>query len=83
MADTPPGWHLVDGAFVREFRFPSYAQAAEFVARIGRIADEVDHHPEVSLQYPGVVSVHTTSHDAGGVTSRDVRLTALVDALAV
>ena len=71
----------MDGAFVREFTFPTFAAAADFVARVGRLADEVDHHPEVSLRYPGVVTVHTTSHDADGVTARDVRLAALVDAL--
>ena len=83
MPDTPTGWVLVDRAFVREFAFPSFAQAAEFVARVGRVADDIDHHPEVSLRYPGIVTVHTTSHDAAGVTARDVRLAALVDELAV
>ena len=81
MVETPVGWSLVDGTFVREFAFPSFAEAAEFVARIGRAADELDHHPEVGLRYPGIVTVHTTSHDTGGVTSRDVRLAALVEAL--
>jgi pterin-4a-carbinolamine dehydratase len=33
------------------------------------------------LRYPGIVTVYTTSHDADGVTARDVRLVALVDAL--
>ena len=82
MAEAPVGWSFVDDAFVREFTFPTFARAAEFVARVGRIADDIDHHPEVSLRYPGIVTVHTTSHDTGGVTARDVRLAALVGALA-
>lgn len=81
--ETPTGWARVDDAFEREFSFPSFARAAEFVARVGRVADDIDHHPEVSLRYPGIVTVHTTSHDAAGVTARDVRLAALVDELAV
>ena len=81
MVETPAGWSILGGAFVREFAFPTFAAAAEFVARVGRLADDIDHHPEVSLRYPGVVTVHTTSHDADGVTARDVRLAALVDAL--
>ena len=76
------GWLLVDRAFVREFPFVSFARAAEFVARVGHAADEIDHHPEVMLRYPGIVTVNTTSHDAAGVTSRDVRLAAVVDELA-
>lgn len=78
--ETPSGWARIDDAFVREFSFPSFAIAGEFVARIGRIADEVDHHPEVALRHPGVVTVHTTSHDVGTVTARDARLAALIEA---
>lgn len=82
MLEAPDGWNLVDEAFVREFAFPSFAAAAQFVAVIGRIADEVDHHPEVDLRYPGIVTVHVTSHDTGGVTDRDVRLATLLNASA-
>lgn len=80
--ETPSGWVRNGDAFVREFSFPSFVLASEFVARIGRIADEVDHHPEVALRYPGIVTVHTTSHDAGTVTSRDLRLASLIEAAA-
>lgn len=77
--EPPEGWEQVDESFVREFPFTSFASAAEFVSRIGRIADEVDHHPDVALRYPGVVTVCTTSHDVGRVTSRDVRLATLLN----
>lgn len=79
--EPPTGWSFVDDGFVREFSFATFAQAAEFVARVGRAADEVDHHPEVALRYPGIVTVHTTSHDSGGVTARDVKLARIVDSL--
>ncbi len=82
MLAAPDGWQHIDDAYVREFTFDSFSGAAEFVAVIGRIADEVDHHPEVSLRYPGVVSVHITSHDTGAVTERDVRLANLLNAVA-
>lgn len=77
--DAPSGWLREGDAFVREFRFPSFSLAAEFVARVGRIADDIDHHPEVSLRHPGIVTVHTTSHDVGTVTARDAKLAGLVD----
>ena len=79
--ETPIGWARVDDAFEREFSFPSFARAAEFVARVGRVADDIDHHPEVSLRYPGIVTVHTTSHDVGTVTTRDVKLAELLNSL--
>lgn len=82
MLEAPQGWQLVGDSFMREFSFATFSRAAEFVALIGRLADEVDHHPEVSLRYPGIVTVSTTSHDAGTVTLRDVRLAGRIDALA-
>lgn len=81
MPDAPAGWSRIGEAYVREFTFATFALAAEFVARVGRLADDIDHHPEVSLRYPGIVTVHTTSHDTGTVTSRDVRLAEAVDSL--
>lgn len=78
--DTPSGWVNIDGVFVREYAFSTFALAAEFVATIGRIADEIDHHPDVDLRYPGIVTVRTISHDVGEVTARDARLATMIDA---
>jgi 4a-hydroxytetrahydrobiopterin dehydratase len=78
--NAPHGWQHIADAYVREFAFATFADAAAFVAVIGRIADDIDHHPEVALRYPGIVTVHTTSHDTGAVTKRDVRLAELVNA---
>jgi pterin-4a-carbinolamine dehydratase len=78
--NAPDGWQHIADAYVREFTFATFADAAAFVAVIGRIADDIDHHPEVALRYPGIVTVRTVSHDTGAVTERDVRLAELVNA---
>lgn len=80
MPNAPDGWQHIADAYVREFTFATFADAAAFVAVIGRIADDIDHHPEVALRYPGIVTVRTVSHDTGAVTERDVRLAELVNA---
>ncbi|MDP2772959.1 MAG: VOC family protein, partial [Nocardioides sp.] len=50
-----------------------FATGLALVNEIGAAADELDHHPDVDLTYPSV-TVRLTSHDVGGVTSRDVEL---------
>lgn len=79
--EPPKGWSCVAESFERTYSFVSFARAGEFVAEIGRIADEIDHHPEVLLTYPGIVTVTMTSLDVGTVTTRDVRLAEMIDAL--
>ncbi|MBF0672880.1 MAG: 4a-hydroxytetrahydrobiopterin dehydratase [Salinibacterium sp.] len=63
------------------YRTRDFASAARLVATVAEIADELDHHPEVHLGW-GRVAFELTSHDAGGVTDRDLGLAARIDAAA-
>ncbi|TFD76211.1 VOC family protein [Cryobacterium fucosi] len=64
--------HL-DGTLHGAFRTTDFASAARLVAAISEAADAANHHPEVSLGY-GSVGIRLSSHDAGGVTERDLAL---------
>lgn len=66
-------WRHVDDTLTARFRSGSFAQGLELVNRIGASAEAANHHPDVLLTYPSV-TVTLSSHDVGGVTSRDVRL---------
>ncbi|MEI6700220.1 MAG: 4a-hydroxytetrahydrobiopterin dehydratase [Actinomycetota bacterium] len=55
------------------FSFSSYGAAVSFVTGVAAIAQELDHHPVITLSY-GTVRVAVTTHDAGGLTSLDVAL---------
>jgi 4a-hydroxytetrahydrobiopterin dehydratase len=66
-------------AIVREFIFADFAQAFAFMTNIAIIAEKRDHHPEWSNVY-NKVSVTLTTHDAGGLTQRDVDLAQSMDA---
>ena len=55
------------------FRFDDFAQAFGFMTRIAIIADKMDHHPEWFNVY-NRVDITLTTHDAGGVTQKDVIL---------
>ncbi|WP_349897176.1 4a-hydroxytetrahydrobiopterin dehydratase [Parafrigoribacterium soli] len=58
-----------------------FATASAFVARVAEAADAMNHHPEVRLGY-GSVAFELSSHDAGGVTERDVELATRIQSIA-
>ena len=77
------GWKAVDGrdAIAKKFRFEDFNAAFGFMTRVALMADKMDHHPEWSNVY-NKVDVVLTTHDAGGVTDKDVELAAFMDAAA-
>lgn len=81
--DIPQGWALEDGgkALVRSFRFKDFSQAFAFLTRIALHAEKVDHHPEFTSVW-NRVDFRLISHDAGGVTERDVELARAIEAMA-
>ena len=76
--DTLPGWLLEEGKLVREYILLDFAQALVFVNRVGALAERENHHPDVDLRYNRVRLAWWT-HDARGITHRDLRLAGLVD----
>jgi 4a-hydroxytetrahydrobiopterin dehydratase len=67
-----PGWTREEDALVREVRRRSWSDAIDFVNEIAREADERNHHPDVCVVGYRTVTLKLTSHDAGGITGRDV-----------
>ena len=67
------GWTLRDGKLHREYRFDTFVEAFGFMTSAALCAQAQDHHPEWSNVY-NRVTVDLTTHDAGGLTERDVRL---------
>ncbi len=77
---TLPGWELVDGRIVREYRLGGFPDAVAFVVRLSFVAEAADHHPDLDIRYDRVrVSLRT--HSQGGITSKDIDLARAVDAL--
>jgi 4a-hydroxytetrahydrobiopterin dehydratase len=77
-----PEWSLrADGlAIERHFKFRDFSEAFAFMARVALLAEKHDHHPEWSNVYNRVAIVLTT-HDAGGLSERDVKLATAIDKL--
>jgi 4a-hydroxytetrahydrobiopterin dehydratase len=80
--DIPNGWtKSADGkALERSYKFKDFAEAFAFLTRVAAHAEAVDHHPEFTSVW-NRVDFRLTSHDAGGVTARDVALAEAIDAL--
>jgi len=81
LADLP-GWTLSedDAAITRQFAFKDFTQAWAFMAQVAALAEAQDHHPEWSNVY-NKVEITLTTHDAGGLTARDVRLARAIEGL--
>ena len=75
-----PAWERHGGreAIRRQYVFPDFVQAFAFMTQVALVAEKSDHHPEWSNVY-NKVDVTLTTHDADGVTQRDVDLARSAD----
>ena len=81
--DKLPHWKLEPGrdAVARTFRFKDFSEAFGFMTRVALVAEKLDHHPEWKNVYK-TVEVTLTTHDAGGLTQKDVSLALAMDRIA-
>lgn len=76
------GWQVDEtrDAIVRSFAFADFNKAFGFMTRVALLAEKADHHPEWSNVY-NRVEILLTTHDAGGLSMRDIALARSIDAL--
>jgi 4a-hydroxytetrahydrobiopterin dehydratase len=74
-----PGWTAAGRTITKTYRFADFRAALAFVNRVGEHAERQNHHPDIAIHY-NEVTLALWSHDAGGVTERDLRLAATIDA---
>jgi 4a-hydroxytetrahydrobiopterin dehydratase len=81
--DAPEGWIFENGgkALARIFKFKDFSEAFGLLTRVALYAEKADHHPEFTSVW-NRVDFRLTSHDAGGVTDRDVKLAEAINKLA-
>lgn len=76
----PDDWSREGDEIVRTYEFDSYLEGVGFAAGAGGLAEEAFHHPELGIGWREV-EVRLTTHDAGGITEKDLELAARFDAL--
>ncbi|HUF33616.1 MAG TPA: 4a-hydroxytetrahydrobiopterin dehydratase [Acidimicrobiales bacterium] len=74
-------WRVLLKTLQASFRTGSFAAGVELAARIGAAADDADHHPDLTITYPRV-HVLLTTHETGGLTTRDVDLARTISTIA-
>ncbi len=75
-----PGWKIESGELVRTFEFPDFVAALHFVNRVGELAEQAGHHPDIDIRY-NRVRLALVTHSAGGLTEKDFDLAGQVQRL--
>lgn len=79
---SPEGWSIINEKLERNFRFVSFQDAMIFVNAVAALADQHNHHPDITINYCKV-SLSLTTHDAGALTDKDFTLAAYINDLPV
>jgi 4a-hydroxytetrahydrobiopterin dehydratase len=74
------GWISQGGEIHKDFAFPGFRAAIAFVNRVAERAEATRHHPDIEIHY-NHVEISLSTHDAGGVTEKDVAAAAEIDAV--
>ncbi|MFN3679802.1 4a-hydroxytetrahydrobiopterin dehydratase [Thermosynechococcus sp.] len=77
-----PGWKLVGNRLEQTFTFKDFLGSIAFVNRLVDPAEQAGHHPDLSISW-NRVTVCLTTHDAGGITQKDIDLAKVISDLAV
>ena len=73
-------WTIEEGKLYRAFKFPNFIAAFGFMTQVAMLAEKADHHPEWFNVY-NKVNISLTTHDAGGISTRDFALAEQISAL--
>lgn len=75
-------WEVVDGIKIRkEFKFKNFKEALDFVNKVGELAEQENHHPDISLAW-GKVVIELSTHAVNGLSENDFILAAKIEFLA-
>jgi 4a-hydroxytetrahydrobiopterin dehydratase len=81
LSQINPAWEMVEEHHItRTFKFRNFAEALAFVNRVGALAEEQNHHPEISFTW-GKVRIELSTHKIGGLSESDMILAAKIDRL--
>jgi 4a-hydroxytetrahydrobiopterin dehydratase len=75
------GWSHNGSAIQRVFEFPDFKAAMQFVNKVADAAEQANHHPDIDIRY-NKVTMALVSHDAGGVTQKDVQMAERINQVA-
>ncbi len=74
------GWKLDDGELEKKYQFGDFVESMAFVNRVAVLAEEANHHPDISIKY-NRVKLTLSTHDEGGITEKDFALIDRIDGM--
>jgi 4a-hydroxytetrahydrobiopterin dehydratase len=80
LTDLGSAWELNDGKIVKSFQFSSFVDAIEFVNKVAKVAEELNHHPIITINWK-TVRLSLKSFDVDAITMRDINLARKIEEL--
>ena len=80
LTDLDKAWELKDGKVVKSFQFSSFMDAIEFVNKVAKVAERLDHHPIITIKWK-TVRFSLKSFDTDAITDRDFNLAKKIEGL--
>jgi 4a-hydroxytetrahydrobiopterin dehydratase len=80
LRDRGLNWQLEGGALSKTARGRDFASALDYVNRVGSLAEQHNHHPDISISW-NTVTLRLVTHSAGGITGADLDMAARIDGL--
>jgi 4a-hydroxytetrahydrobiopterin dehydratase len=74
------GWRVEDGKLTKDFEFKTYSDGVIFAVAVAHKANQMDHHPDITIGYQKV-KIAVNTHDVGGISHLDFELARVVDSL--
>ena len=68
-----PGWALEKGMLQKSYKHATFPEAIVFVSAVAQLAELANHHPDIDIRY-STITLRLSTHDSGGITSKDVAL---------
>lgn len=75
------GWNYENEKINKEFRFSNFKDALTFVNKVGNIAEEMNHHPDILIHSYNKVKLTVSTHDENGITDKDFKLASKVNSV--
>lgn len=75
------GWNYENEKINKEFRFSNFKDALTFVNKVGNVAEEMNHHPDILIHSYNKVKLTVSTHDENGITEKDFKLASKVNSV--
>ncbi len=80
ITDLDNAWELKEGKIVKSFQFSSFMDSIEFVNKVAKVAEELDHHPIITINWK-TVKLSIKSFDVDAITNRDINFAQEIEKL--